>query len=147
MVGSIADYMYSVSGNIIYAHCYMEAETELMLSDGPVRLKQMTAYPYEGDVTIITETEGRYTIAARIPGWCRKYDILVNGCKAEFRLEKGYACVERDWKAGDSLQLKYSMETRLAEANPKVIDACGRAAVMYGPCVLCAEGWIMRTVR
>ncbi|MFR6332067.1 MAG: glycoside hydrolase family 127 protein [Eisenbergiella sp.] len=140
MVGSIADYMYSVSGNIIYAHCYMEAETELMLSDRPIRLKQMTSYPYEGDVTITTETDGRYTIAARIPGWCRKYDILVNGCKAEFRLEKGYAYVERDWKAGDSLQLKYSMETRLVEANPKVIDACGRAAVMYGPCVLCAEG-------
>ena len=93
----------------------------------------MTSYPYEGDVTITTETEGRYAIAARIPGWCRKYDILVNGCKAEFRLEKGYAYVERDWKAGDSLQLKYSMETRLVEANPKVIDACGRAAVMYGP--------------
>ena len=139
-VGSIADYMYSTSENTIYAHCYMSAEGSFELNGRNVTLKQETNYPYEGTVVLTTETEGKYTIALRIPGWDLKPEITVNGEKAEYNLETGYAYITKDWAAGDQLVLEMPVEVKVLECNPRVADLAGRAAVMRGPLVFCAEG-------
>lgn len=140
IVGSIADYMYSTSENTIYAHCYMSAEGTVELNGKIVRLKQETKYPYDGSVSIKTGTEGNYTIALRIPGWAGQATILVNGGKAEYEVVTGYAYISRNWKAGDTLTLELPMQARVVEANPRVTDASGRAAITRGPLVYCAEG-------
>lgn len=38
------------------------------------------------------------------------------------------------------MTLDLPMEVKWIAANPQVIDACGRVAVMRGPLVYCAEG-------
>ena len=139
-VGSIADYMYSVSGNTIYAHCYMDAEGEMETSAGRMKLKQETGYPYDGNVRIITETEGTCAIALRIPAWSERWKVSVNGERVEAQPRKGYVFIEREWKCGDCLELELDMGIRFWESNPRVIDTCGRVAVTRGPLVFCAEG-------
>ena len=139
-VGSIADYMYSVSGNTIYAHCYMDAEGELETDAGKVRLKQETAYPFDGRIRITTETDCACTIAVRIPAWSEGWKLTVNGEKVETVPQKGYLPVHREWKSGDYLELELDMKIRFWESNPRVTDTCGRIAVTRGPLVFCAEG-------
>lgn len=140
-MGSIGDYMYSTSENTIFAHCYMPADAEIELGDQKIVLHQKTAYPYEGAIAIETETAGTYTIAVRIPGWCEKWSLSVNGAAEEAVVpEKGYVYVTRTWKAGDALSLTLDLQTQLVEANPQVSNLCGRVAVVRGPIVYCAEG-------
>lgn len=140
IVGSIADYMYSTSGNTIYAHCYMNAEGTVELNGKEIMLKQETNYPYEGIVSIENKTEGNHTIALRIPGWAGQAVITVNGEKAAYEVVKGYAYLTRDWKAGDQVVLELPMQVKVVEANPQVRDVSGRGAVTRGPLVYCAEG-------
>ena len=139
-VGSIADYLYSTEGNTIYAHCYMEADTELSLGEKKIRLVQKTGYPFEGKIVITAEAEGDFTLALRIPGWCQGARITVNGEALSLRTQKGFAFIERSWKNGDQVILDLPMEAKWISANPQVIDACGRVAVTRGPLVYCAEG-------
>ena len=139
-MGSIGDYMYSVSGNTIYAHCYMDAEAQISLPGQEICLRQRTDYPYDGRIDLEIGTGGRYTIAPRIPGWCASYRVLVNGEEAAFDLEKGYAHLERTWQEKDHIVLELDMPVEMIEANPKVPNLCGRVAVMRGPLAFCAEG-------
>lgn len=139
-MGSIGDYMYSVSENTIYAHCYMDAEARISLPDQEVYLRQRTEYPYAGQIDLETGTGGDYTLALRIPGWCSSYRILVNGDPAVYTVEKGYAYLHRVWQEKDHIVLDLDMPVELVEANPKVPNLCGRVAVMRGPLTFCAEG-------
>lgn len=141
-VGSVADYMYSVSEpeNTIFAHCYMEAESAVCLNGKTVSLSQKTAYPYDGRVLLRVGSKGKFTLAVRIPGWCRNAVLTVNGEKVRAEVKTGYAYLTREWNAGDELLLDFPMEVKWVAANPKVIDACGRVAVTRGPLVYCAEG-------
>lgn len=140
IVGSIGDFLYSVSDRTIYAHCYMESESEVSLGEKKVGLSQQSAYPLEGKILITVKGEGDFTLALRIPGWCRGAKISVNGQEYAFEKVKGFAFLQRNWKNGDQVLLDLPMEVKWIRANPQVIEACGRVAVMRGPFVYCAEG-------
>lgn len=140
MTGSIGDFMYSASENMIFAHCYMEADARIPMGEKEVGLKQRTNYPYEGNVSISTDTEGKYTIALRIPAWSKGAEVCVNGEPVDGENSKGYIYLKRNWKAGDEISLTFDMQVRVWEANPKVITSCGKVAVTRGPLVYCAEG-------
>ncbi len=139
VVGSIADYMYSVADDVIFAHCYMEASGSIALNGKEIGLVQKTNYPYEGRIEIVTQTEGDYIIALRIPGWAKEGKITAGGEEVSAPVIGGYAYCKRSWKEGDSVVLDLSMEVRVMEANPKATDLCGRAAIVRGPLVYCAE--------
>lgn len=139
-IGSIGDYMYSVSEDIVYVHCYMDGETQLQTQNQEVTLCQKTNYPYEGKIELRTKTEGNYTIALRIPSWCRAYHLSINGEALYPSLEKGYAYLSSAWQADDCIVLELDMPVALVEANPRVPNLCGRVAIMRGPLVYCAEG-------
>ncbi len=151
VVGSIADYMYSVADDVIFTHCYMEASGTIILKEKEIKLVQKTNYPYEGRIEITTQTEGDYTLALRIPGWAKQGRIAVNGETVSVPVIGGYAYCKRSWIAGDSVVLELPMEIRVMEANPNVTDLCGRAAIARGPLVYCAErvdnDWELRDIR
>lgn len=140
MVGSIADYMYSVSEKIIFAHCFMNANATIELEKGiHVSLEQKTAYPYEGDVTIHVQSDAEFALAIRVPGWSTETKFYINGKTLNPEIRKGYAYINRKWKKEDTLLLKLDMKVRLFAAHPKVKSVCGRVAVMRGPIIYCAE--------
>jgi len=139
-VGSIADYMYSVAEDVIFAHCYMNASGNVMLQNKAIKLEQKTQYPYEGSIQITTHTEGEYALALRIPAWTNSAIISINSEIITVPVVSGYAYCKRSWKVGDKVTLDLKMEVKIIEANPRVIDLCGRAAITRGPLVYCAEG-------
>lgn len=139
-IGSIGDYMYSVSEDTLYVHCYMDGEAQLQTQNQEIKLCQKTNYPYEGKIELQTKAEGSYTIALRIPSWCSSYRLAINGEVLCPSLEKGYAYLSRTWQANDRIVLELDMAVALVEANPRVPNLCGRVAVTRGPLVYCAEG-------
>mgnify|MGYP004632746069 FL=1 len=139
IVGSIADYMYSVSEKTIFAHCFMNANAMINLDGTRICLEQKTGYPYEGGVEIRVQSDAAFTLAVRVPEWSKTTEFYVNGEKAEPEMQTGYAYIYRNWKEGDTLLLKLDMRVKLFAAHPKVKAVCGRVAVMRGPIVYCAE--------
>lgn len=140
LIESVGDFMYSTSGNTVYAHCYMDAYAEIPQENGPVCIKQRTKYPYDGEIELTVKSGCNFKFALHIPSWVRSFKIILNGDPCSYTLETGYAYLDHLLQAGDTVVLILEMPVEIVEANPLVYDICGRAAVKRGPIVYCAEG-------
>jgi DUF1680 family protein len=136
-IGSVGDRIYSPDQNTIYVNHYIASKTNTLLDGQILILTQKTAYPFDGKVRLTCEYTGTVTLAFRIPGWCAKYTVKVNGKALSLPVKKGYAFLETSGKT--SVELNFKMDVCLIEANPNVQDDSGRCAVRRGPVVYCAE--------
>jgi len=138
------DYAYSIGKNAIYVNLY--GDNSLCTSvEGidKISISQSTDYPWNGDVTLqIDEQKGKrpYELNLRIPSWCNRYEVTVNGARMEtVPTENGYVSIRRTWQRGDRVSLRMDMQTKIIEANPLAEEIRGQVAVQRGPIVYCLE--------
>ena len=78
-------------------------------------------------------------IFVRIPEWCHKIDVRLNGNSLEsYECSNGYACFIVDKKF--ELELDFHIAPIFISSNPNVRANVGRVALTYGPIVYCIEG-------
>ena len=124
-----------------------------------VKIAQETQYPWDGQVkiTLNPEKAGTFALRLRIPGWAQNQPVpgdlysystsekdlvlvMVNGAIFQYKSEKGYAVIDREWNQGDVVNCSLPMRVRRVEANTKVADDLGKTALERGPIVYCLEG-------
>lgn len=138
LLASIGNYICSAGEDMMAFHLYIAGEAEL--PSGNARIRIESRLPWEGQVRMKFEgSAGEYTIALRIPGWCREYSLAVNGEKICAEPEKGYLYLRRNWKDQDILELNLAMQAERNYAHPKVKYDLGKTAVTRGPLVYCLE--------
>jgi hypothetical protein len=143
LLASFGTYIYSQGEDGLAVHLYVQGETQAELRDGTrVLLRQQTRYPWEGAVrlTVDSQPPAEFSLRLRIPGWCRKYALSVNGKRVQPLIEKGYACLGRAWSPGDMVELALDMPVERMLAHPSVTHDAGRVALQRGPLVYCVEG-------
>ena len=96
-------------------------------------------YPYGGTIPITIRRGGAFRLALRIPGWCREFQLLLNGSPTEVKPVEGYVTLEREWQTGDRLELSLEMPVEVVRANWHVTSDAGRIALMRGPLVYALE--------
>lgn len=142
LIGSIGKYIYSYTDKRAYIHQYIPSETEVTLEGEAITLQQKTKYPWDGEiqVSMTMHKQTQYTLLMRKPVWCDAWTLTVNGgnCDA-WHLEKGYIAIDRMWSSRDSVTLRLEMPVKLMQADSRVQDYCGKAALMRGPLVYCLE--------
>jgi DUF1680 family protein len=151
--------MYAHTDSDIYVTLYAANSTSIPLGGGNVGIKQETKYPFGGTVilTVSPAQDGqKFNMRLRIPTWAqekfipgalysfteapsKKWAVKVNGESVDTKMEKGFAIVERAWKAGDKVQLDLPMPVQISTCIDKVQAYLGRVAVTRGPLVYCAE--------
>ena len=102
-------------------------------------VKVSGGYPYDGNITFDIIRGGTFTLAIRIPAWCKNYTLKVNGEKMAVTTEKGYWKLQKDWKAGEQITLDLELTVHLIYANPLINADTGKAAIQRGPVVYCLE--------
>ncbi|MDC7677417.1 beta-L-arabinofuranosidase domain-containing protein [Asticcacaulis machinosus] len=118
-----------------------------------VEMVQKTEYPWKGAVSIIVNPKETktFTVYVRIPN--RKTSDLytltpavsgvksfkVNGKVVTPTIEKGYAVVTREWKAGDRIELDLPLAPQRIHADERIEADRGRVALAYGPLVYNVE--------
>ncbi|MDO4312693.1 MAG: glycoside hydrolase family 127 protein [Eubacteriales bacterium] len=139
LVGSIGSYVFTETEDTVFVHLYMGIQMEKKLESDSVRIDMQSGFPWNGNVSIRVEceTEETFTIALRIPSWGRNFRI--NGIENAAAQEKdGYLYLTKAWKS-DVLQIEFPMEIQVLEADSRVRENIGKAAVMRGPVVYCME--------
>ena len=139
---SLPGYMYSTSKDGLYVHLYDNSKLDWHLEDGTaLQVTQTTNYPWEGnvDISVTPAKASEFTVFLRIPGWSDGAQVAVNGKPVPGATPGQYLAVRRRWAAGDSVSIKLAMTPQVIEANPRVVDDFGRAAVQRGPLVYCME--------
>ena len=57
----------------------------------------------------------------------------MNGQAVKPAIDKGYAVITRDWKAGDKVELVLPMKVQRVKASEKIEATRGKVALRYGP--------------
>lgn len=141
LMSSLPDYAYGIGSDTIYTHLYLGGEIQTQLSGTQVRLEVQTNYPWEETVRIrvLPEQPAEFTLALRIPGWCRSWTVCCGQEKVAGEVRDGYCYIRRRWNQDDLLELKLDMPVEMMRANPKVREDIGKVALMRGPVVYCLE--------
>lgn len=143
LLASIGQYLYSYSENSIFVNLFADSTVDVQLNDCQITLKQETNYPWDEDInfTIVTDEEVEFTLAIRIPGWCKEAELKVNGETINIMdfNHNGYVYLERKWSDGDIIELTLKMPVLKLYANPQVRENIGKVAIQRGPLVYCLE--------
>jgi DUF1680 family protein len=144
LIASLGSYAYSVAPDGFYVHLYIagSATAYAAADNSPdVTLTQETSYPWNGDVklTVGVQQPSRLDLFLRIPGWCRKHTLRVNGKTVGHRIVKGYAKISRTWSNGDRVELSLAMPIERVVAHPRVAEDAGKVALQRGPLIYCLE--------
>ena len=159
LIPQVSGMIYSHAEDNIYCGFYIGSETSIPMAGGNVTLKQQTAYPFDGNISIevAPQADGEeFTLWLRIPTWSgekfvpgelynyadendAKVVARVNGRKVRSEVVNGFIPVRREWKAGDRVELEIPMPVRYSVADERVEADRGRTCITRGPLVFCAE--------
>lgn len=140
LLSSIGSYAYTQDGETFFMNLYIGGNIAADICGQEVSFHADTDYPWDGTVTIsFDRADTEFSFAVRIPDWCRDPEITVNGEIIPCNVDKGYVYLKRLWKNDDQIICRFPMETVLIQANPRVREDIGKAAVTRGPLVYCLE--------
>ena len=141
-VASLGAFVATHDASGLQLHHFLPASLTVPVGPGMVSLSVATEYPNDGAVRITLDeaSEGEWTLALRLPSWCREYSLTVNGDAVEVSPNgRGYLELTRHWKAGDVVGYSMAMPLRLTVSHPAVDAVHGMAAIERGPIVYCFE--------
>ena len=140
---------YFVSDNTLWVALYLP--TTARWEEKGVALRQECAWPAERSV-ITVEKGGRFTLKLRVPYWATEgFSVKVNGkaLQAVFRPSSYVEIPERDWKAGDAVEVTMPFGKHLNFGPDKMdlaatgvneartpFDPTWEGVLMYGPLVM-----------
>jgi uncharacterized protein len=144
LLTSLGRYVYAQRENEVVVHLFAAGTAALDLAGQSVTLEQRTEYPWNGtvDLQLRASRPVEFTLSMRIPGWCADPRLTVNGEQVDVSgvIDRGYACVGREWREGDQVRLELPMPVRRCYAHPNVVADVGRVAIARGPLIYCFEG-------
>ena len=141
LIASLGLYAYSTTPRAAYVHLYLGGQARTRVAGRCVTLAQETDYPWNGKVgiTVGVEKTVSFALMLRVPAWCRRHTIKVNGKPFRATLARGYARIRRRWSDGDRVDLSLAMPVERIVAHPHVAEDAGRVALQRGPLVYCLE--------
>jgi hypothetical protein len=95
-----------------------------------------TDYPFNEviEMSVNPVREATFPLSLRIPGWCKNAELSVNGTGVNAAPDaKGFVRVERLWKPGDAVRLRFPMTVSVAAGRDSNADGAPYASVSYGP--------------
>lgn len=142
LIGNLAQDCIRIRDDVIYVDLYMSVQVSVKTQHGKMDIRMETRYPYEGQIALMIGTDGaeEVELALRIPAWCRRHTVQINGRCVSNSIRKGYVHIRRCWKAGDSVQLRLVQEYRFLFADGHLWEQSGKAVLTKGPLVYCMEG-------
>jgi DUF1680 family protein len=132
--------IYYLGGDGVYITQYIPSVLETELNSIPIKIEISGNYPEADTCTITVHTAGDFPLKLRVPAWVvpGEVTVAINGqiCTVPV-VPNDWITLERSWNRSDKISLCFPMHLRtvgITKNHPE------RAALMYGPLMLAAEG-------
>ena len=131
----------ATADNGLAVAAYGPGRVTAKVADGvKVTITQVTDYPFRDTVALNVSTPStvRFPLKLRIPGWCTKPVVSINGSTIEGVQPGTYHTIERPWRDGDSVRITFPMK---AKASVWINNSVGieRGPLVYS--LLIKESW------
>jgi DUF1680 family protein len=155
---SLSGYIYAQRANSVFVNLFIAGKAKLQVNNQAVNIEQYNNYPWNGALSfnITPDVPSDFALRIRIPGWARaeaitlnlysfknksiaKLSLKLNGKSISYKMENGYAVIDRKWHKGDQIQLDLPMDVKKVIANKALTDDQNKIALQRGPVMYCAE--------
>jgi DUF1680 family protein len=123
---------YATADGGAAALVYGASEVNIKLGEGrEVKIVEETSYPFREDInfSIRMERATKFPFHLRIPQWCKKPMIKINGKQTEVKIVNGITVVDRVWNDNDNVILTLPMDFKVSSWYN------GSAGIERGPLV------------
>ncbi|MGC2766979.1 MAG: beta-L-arabinofuranosidase domain-containing protein [Candidatus Acidiferrum sp.] len=98
---------------IAYAPCKLRTR----IAGIPIVVEEETGYPFDGHILLSLQPEKAvsFPLALRVPQWTRDPIVRLNGTVSPFSQTGGFAVIDREWKAGDQVELILPMKVAVRQ--------------------------------
>ncbi len=135
--GYVTNLWMATYDNGLAAVAYGPCRVSAMVADQvPVALDCRTDYPFDEtlEITVTPAREATFPLSFRIPGWCERPSLTVNGEALDPTPDaNGFVRLERCWRPGDVVALIFPMAATVLTGEDRNADGAPYAAVAYGP--------------
>jgi DUF1680 family protein len=150
----IPTWTYVKSNDALYVNMFVGSKIHVgQVAGTNVEVVQKTEYPWNGSISITVNPEEAktFSVYVRIPDrtTSKLYKespqlrgvkrFAINGHELKLVIQKGYAVVTREWKAGDHIELELPMEPQRVVADNRIDADRALVALKYGPLVYNVE--------
>ena len=111
----VANMWMATDDNGVAAIAYGPSVVNAIVGQGTrVRITQATEYPFRESIQLKVEPEKtvKFPLVLRIPGWASTAAISVNGKRAAGVTAGTFYRIDREWKEGDRVEIRFPMELR-----------------------------------
>lgn len=131
---------YATPDNGLAALVYSPSEVTARVGEGEgalLKIDEQTNYPMDDKLTFtiqLLESEEqivKFPFHLRIPDWCQKAAITINGVSYQYITNEGVAVIDRTWKDGDKVEMILPMEVSTSRWYENSI-AVERGPLVYG---------------
>ena len=109
---------YATADNGIAALVYGPSEVTAKVAEGQeVTISETTDYPFKEKVnfTVQTTKKVKFPFHLRIPQWCKNPTVTINGQVAASNSTNNIVVIDREWSAGDVVELNLAMDFRFSK--------------------------------
>ncbi|HDH06941.1 MAG TPA: glycoside hydrolase family 127 protein [Thermoproteales archaeon] len=133
--------LYATSSEGIWVNLYVQNKAKIPFRNRVVEIREYTKYPWEGviELEIYPEIEQKFKIFLRIPGWCRNFQVFLNGKLVGKGEPSTFFVLKKKWSSGDKVKVVLDMPVDIVKAHPHVLCLWSRVALKRGPIVYCFE--------
>jgi DUF1680 family protein len=145
---------YVKSKDALYVNLFAGSRINVgKIAGTDVEVVQKTNYPWEGsvDITVNPQQARKFSVYVRIPNrnTSKLYrptpavggykSFAVNGKAVKPAVERGYAVITREWKAGDRIRVEFPLEAQRLKADERIQANVGDVALRYGALIYNTE--------
>jgi len=145
-LASLGEYCYFTDDDGVWVNLFVAGEIRLQTGAGMFHAETETTFPFGDTWRLVWKEPVKGRIRIRIPGYAGRVRVWVTSGedtvlfeRDALQIEKGYAVLEGDFRAGDALKIQFEMPPVFMRADPQVRADAGRAALKKGPLVYCLE--------
>lgn len=136
-------YNYFLKGNEVVVPFFNSSEAILRLKSGNVAIKQISEYPFNGQVSFEVQdsnNSNRVTLQLLTPPWTKNHQIKINGNTYPFSKKDGFMIINTTLKKGIVIELIFDQNPEVNSKSTKALSNSGFYSVTYGPLQLGYEG-------
>ncbi len=116
----------------LYGPCKLVTE----LGGKKVTIDSKTDYPFNEviEMTVKPEKAFSFPLRLRLPVWCAKAELTLNGTPVAYTVTNGFAVVDHAWsEAGDTMTLRFPMAPVAERMHDRNDGAKPYCSIAYGP--------------
>ncbi|HZG56939.1 glycoside hydrolase family 127 protein [Paenibacillus sp.] len=138
----LGEYIYAAAEQDVFVNLFIGSGARATVNGTALELEMRSSYAADGNaaLTLRPDAPVAFRLHVRVPSWCDEAEFRVNGeAVRSVHRERGYAVIERTWRAGDRVDVSFSVTVKQLLAHPLVESCRGKTALLRGPFVYCLE--------